>query len=57
MAGWVAGLIENITNSAQLRLGLGLSLAIIQALAMFTIVYVNMEGREQARANKGEISH
>ena len=29
MGGWVAGLIENITNSAQLRLGLGLSLAIM----------------------------
>ena len=27
VGGWVAGLIENITNSAQLRLGLGLSLS------------------------------
>ena len=31
MGGWVAGLIENITNSAQLRLGLGLSLVKILA--------------------------
>ena len=33
MGGWLAGLIENITNSVQFRLGLGLSLAITDGQA------------------------
>ena len=32
VGGWVAELIENITNSAQFRLGLGLSLVILHFL-------------------------
>ena len=44
MVGWVAGLAENIANSAQLKLEFGLSLAIVQVTPKDLIIKYNTEG-------------